>query len=86
MIRQGKKMTLHRIKTLLYMKKIKPAMIAELARVSPITVRGILNGNGTSRNIQQTIADLLNRPYERLWGSSDQHKAIITNKKRAVND
>lgn len=81
-----KKMTLHRIKTLLYMKKIKPVMIARIAGVSPITVRTVLNGHGTSKKVKQAIADLLNMPYERIWGASDHHRAIITNGKKVVND
>jgi len=75
-------MTLHRIKTLLYLRKIKPAEIAKLAGVSPHTVRVVLNGFGTSRNVQQVIADLLNRPYERVWDQSARHKTHSNKSKK----
>lgn len=79
-------MTLHQIKTMLYLRKIKPAEIAKRAGVSPITVRLVLNGHRTSRRIKQAVADLLNKPYEKLWGNDPHHESIITNKKKAVND
>ncbi len=79
-------MTLHRIKTMLYLRRIKPAEIAERAGVSPITVRLVLNGHRTSRRIKQTVADLLNKPYEKLWGDFDHNKTILSDKKKVVND
>ncbi len=79
-------MNLHDIKTELYRRKIKPAQIADVARVSPVTVRSILNGHGTSRSIQQAIAELLGAPYETLWGDmSDRHESIVSNTKGGVN-
>ncbi len=81
-------MTRHQIKTMLYMRKIKPKEIAKKAGVSPITVRTVLNGHGKSRKVQQAIAELLNKPYEKLWGEKTdrQHGLIITNKQKVVND
>ncbi|HBE45710.1 MAG TPA: hypothetical protein DDW17_09810 [Deltaproteobacteria bacterium] len=78
-------MTLHQIKTMLYARKIKPVNIADKAGVSHTTVRIVLNGYGTSRKIQQTIADMLNRPYEKLWSMS-RHRGILSKKRQAVND
>ena len=87
MIAQVKKITnLHRIKSLLYLRKIKPAEIAKIAGVSPITVRTILNGHGTSEKVRRTIADLLKIPYERLWNPSrhhNHHKANNNKSKKA---
>lgn len=77
-------MTLHRIKSMLYFRKIKPADIAKKAGVSPITARIVLNGHGTSRRVKQAVADLLGKPYEKLWG--DLHAEIVSKEKRAVND
>ena len=79
-------MTLHRIKAMLYLRKIKPAVIAQGAGVSPITVRTVLNGHGTSRRVKRAVADLLNKPFEKLWGNDSHCESIITNKKKAVND
>lgn len=80
-------MTLHRIKTMLYLRKIKPIHVAALAGVSHITVRTVLNGHGTSRNVKQAVADLLNKPYEKLWGSDPHYNnRIVSEKKRVVND
>lgn len=75
MITRAKKSAhLHEIKSLLYLRKIKPATVAEKAGVSPITVRTVLNGHGTSSKVRQAIADLLNIPCERLWGPSAHRK------------
>ncbi len=75
-------MTLHEIKSILYRKQIKPAAIADRAGVSPITVRTVLNGHGKSRKVQQTVADLLNIPYESLWDPLNNHKAHSTRPKK----
>lgn len=50
------------------LKGIKVIDIAKMANVSPTTVSVVLTGKGTSRNIKQTIANALGRPYEKLWG------------------
>jgi hypothetical protein len=79
-------MTLHQIKTMLYARKIKPITIAKRAGVSHITVTIVLNGYGKSRKVQKAVAELLNKPYEKLWGTNHHHEAILSNRKRVVND
>ena len=85
MITESQKKNAERAKDLLYLRRIKPASIAALAHVSPVTVRCVLNGHGTSRPIQEAVAVLLGKPYETLWGA-DKHESIVSDRKSAVND
>lgn len=61
-------MNIRKIRALMVLKGIKVIDIAKMANVSPTTVSVVLTGKGTSRNIKQTIANALGRPYEKLWG------------------
>lgn len=75
-------------KALLARKNIKMAEIAREMGRSQSTVQTVINlyPKKKSRYVQEHLAQRLNVPYERLWGSVDDHKSILANKQRAVND
>jgi lambda repressor-like predicted transcriptional regulator len=63
------------------------AQIAREMGLSQSTVQTVVNGYRTSRRVQEYIASRLNVPFEKLWGKPyNHHKAILADKKRAVND
>jgi hypothetical protein len=68
-------MTLRRIRCLLYLKNIKVKQVAEWAGVSPTTASVVLTGRGKSKPIQAAVAELLGKPYEKVWGRSTARKA-----------
>lgn len=77
------------IKGWLTMKGFTMADIARKTGNSPNTVGTVVNYYPIkkSRRIQETIALVLNKKYERVWGhASSHHEAIVTKEKRAVND
>lgn len=63
-------MKLLKIKAMLVERGIKITDIAKKAGVSRITVSVVITGKGKSRHIQQTIADVLGKPYKKLWGKA----------------
>jgi lambda repressor-like predicted transcriptional regulator len=66
---------LRKIRALLYEKGISQKEVARITGRRPSTVRVVLSGRGTSRPIQETVAELLNIPYEELWPNSKQRAA-----------
>ena len=80
------------IKGWLTMKGVTMSDIARTTGNSPHTVGTIVNYYPTkkSRRIQEAIALALNKPYEKIWGDlkyvSRDHRRIVANKKRVVND
>ncbi len=75
-----------RRKALLALHGLTHVQIASEIGLSPSTVQVVVNGHRKSRRIQQHIADRLNVPFEKLWGTGGHHKQIVTNNDRAVND
>lgn len=75
-------------KALLARRNIKMSEIAREMGRAQATIQTVINlyPDKKSRYVQEYLAQRLNVPYERLWGSSDDHKSILTNKKQAVND
>lgn len=55
------------IKVKMFMKGISPEDVARAAQRSVSTVRGVINGFGTSRRIKHTIAQLLGEDPDDLW-------------------
>ena len=77
-----------RRKALLAWHRISLTQIGREMGLSHETIKTVVNlyPERKSRKVQEYIAQRLGVPYEKLWGLSDSHRAIITNKKRTVND
>lgn len=56
------------IKALLAARGIKEIDIARRLNITRSAVSLIINGHKSSRRVQKTISDMLNIPYEQLWG------------------
>lgn len=77
-----------RRKMLLAWHQVTVTQISREMGLSRETVKTVVNlyPEKKSHRVQEYIAQRLGVPYERLWGSSDQHRAIITKGKKVVND
>jgi transcriptional regulator with XRE-family HTH domain len=59
------------IKALLQLNGIRSADLAREFNVSSAAVSRVISGHSTSKRIRQKISELLNIPYEELWGDCD---------------
>jgi len=65
----------NQIKARLIERGITQAAIAQRLRVSHITVSIVIGGYGTSRRIQEYIADILGIKFKDLWNNNSHRKA-----------
>ncbi|MBP8699723.1 MAG: helix-turn-helix domain-containing protein [Syntrophorhabdaceae bacterium] len=77
-----------RIKAMLVMKGIKIADIAHELGLNPRTLYTVIHYYPTkkSRRVQEAIARLLNKPFEKIWPYERKHNLTISNRERIVND
>jgi lambda repressor-like predicted transcriptional regulator len=75
------------IKAAMRMKGTTPAALADELRLSKSTVSQIINGAGTSRRVQDAIAQLIGRPVDEIWAPKAQSglRRVRNKKEHAVS-